>query len=86
MRSSAATAGDGDDEREGTVQTVVSLSYPVQDGATPFGLPPRMLPMVLDLPKTIKFYPTRADVNDVVTALTTALSTWRNDNKLPPDS
>jgi hypothetical protein len=69
----------------GSVQTVINLTYPVQDGANPLALPDRVLPIILDLPEDVPFYPSPSDVATLVAALQGALSTWKSDNKLSSD-
>lgn len=68
---------------QGSVQTVINLVYPVQDGANPLALPDRVLPVLLDLPEDVPFYPTSVDVAPLVANLVKALASWRSDNKLP---
>ncbi|MGJ4953968.1 hypothetical protein [Bradyrhizobium sp. HKCCYLS20291] len=68
---------------QGSVQTVIDLVYPVQDGPNPLALPDRVLPVLLDLPEGLPFYPSPGDVAPLVAKLVAALGSWRNDNRLP---
>jgi hypothetical protein len=67
----------------GTVQTEISLTFPVQEGAHPFGLPDRSVPLLMALPTPIPFHATSAQVAELAQAMTTALVNWRNANGLP---
>jgi hypothetical protein len=69
----------------GSIQTVVSLSYPLRTGDDDFTLPPRRIPVVLDLPEPVPFHASAAEVAPMVTRLSDAIVHWRNRNAVPQD-
>ncbi|MBS0297645.1 MAG: hypothetical protein JSR45_15150 [Proteobacteria bacterium] len=66
----------------GSVQTEVSLTFPVQD-ANVGGLPDREVPILLSLPTPIPFHAGPSDVATLVQQVTTALAAWRTNNGIP---
>lgn len=66
----------------GSVQTEVSLTFPVQDSNVG-GLPDREIPLLLSLPTPIPFHASASQVAALAQQLTTALAAWRASNGVP---
>ena len=66
----------------GSVQTEVSLTFPVQDSNVG-GLPDREVPILLSLPTPIPFHAGSSDVAALAQQVTGALAAWRAANGIP---
>lgn len=69
----------------GSVCTEVALSYPLRDatatagdGAAAFSLPRPNIPVLLDLPVSLAFNPSPADLKAMVDAMSDRIESWLN--------